>query len=69
MIKSPRIENFLFKHGEYVHPDYVVRNKKRVSLLAVERQYALFAETDPGVDIHGFPSCSFHSTSRQRSWW
>ncbi len=31
MIKRPRIENFLFKHGEYVHPDYVVRNKARLA--------------------------------------
>ncbi len=46
-----RINCFVYKHGRYVHPEYVLRHAN-VTLLAVEKDYALFAVTDPAVDIY-----------------
>ncbi len=49
--KETRLCNFLYKHEEYVSPD-VILEQENVTLMAVERDYALFAMSDPGVDIY-----------------
>ncbi len=51
IFKTSRLENFLYKHVRYVHPRYI-RDNKNVSLLAVERDYALFCVTDPTTNIY-----------------
>ncbi len=46
------LDNFLYRHDKYVHPNYVLKNKNSY-LLAVERDYALFGMTsDPDIDIY-----------------
>ncbi len=49
-VRNCRLRNFLYAHESYVHPNYVLQNKN-VSLLAVEKDYALFCVTDPQVDL------------------
>ncbi len=44
-------EDFLYKHVKYVHPDYISRNKN-VTLLDIEKDYALFSVTDVDVNIN-----------------
>ncbi len=51
LLKVSRLHYFLYKHEEYVHPDYVLKNK-HATLLAVEKDYALFSVNDASVDIH-----------------
>ena len=48
---TTRLDNYLYTHTRYVHPNYILENKN-ITLLAVEKSYALFCVTDPDVDIH-----------------
>ncbi len=46
-----KITDFLYKHEEYVNPEYVLKHKN-ATLMAVEKDYALFAISDPSVDVY-----------------
>ena len=51
VFKTSRLHFFLFRHDEYVNPVYIIKNK-HILLIAVEKSFALFVETDPIVNIH-----------------
>ncbi len=51
VFKTSRLQYFLYRHCKYVHPQYVI-DHKNISLLAVEKDYALFCVTDPDVNIY-----------------
>ena len=61
------LKHFLYKHEKYIHPNYIVENKvtiaekssetkkkkylQNVTLLSVEKDYAVFCVSDPEVDV------------------
>ncbi len=49
-LTSTRLHHFLYKHEAYVNPNYILKNKN-ISLMAIEKDYAIFCVTDPSVDI------------------
>ncbi len=49
-IAPTKLRNFLYKHEAYVSPNYILKNKN-ISLMAIEKDYAIFCVTDPSVDI------------------
>ncbi len=51
MFKETKERCFLYRHDKYVHPDYVLK-RRNVSLMGVDKDYAVFLETDPSVDIY-----------------
>ncbi len=53
-----RLQYFLYRHAEYIHPENILR-MKNVTLLAVEKDYALFTVTDPSVDVYDVPKFPF----------
>ncbi len=56
-----RLRHFIYKHEEYVHPEVVLRHKN-MTLMSVEKEYALFAVSDPRVDVYDptkFPFVAF----------
>ncbi len=61
--RNCRLGNFLYVHKRYVHPNYILQNKN-VSLLAVEKSYALFCVTDPSVDLFDITKHPFHIISQ-----
>ncbi len=50
--------NFVYKHEKYVHPRYILR-KKNVTLMAVNKDYSMFCETEPTVDIYDIKKFPF----------
>ncbi len=63
--RNARIDNFLYVHEDYVHPNYILENRN-VSLLAVEKTYALFCLTDPALDISDVARFPFQFLSQYR---
>ncbi len=57
-VRVTRITDFLYKHKEYVNPEYVLKHKN-ATLMAVEKDYALFAVSDPSVDVYDSQKFSF----------
>ncbi len=46
-----RTNCFLYKHDSYVNPDYVLQHAN-VTLIAVEKDYALFAVADQDLNVY-----------------
>ncbi len=46
MAKATSLNNFVYKHNRYVHPEYILRHKN-VTLMGIEKDRALFAVSDP----------------------
>ncbi len=51
IFRVTRKQYFLYYHDKYVRPDYVLQHEN-VTLLAVEKDYAMFAVTDPKENMY-----------------
>jgi hypothetical protein len=51
IIRPTTLQSVLYRHERYVHPDFVLEHPN-VTLLAVEKDHALFCMTDPNVNIY-----------------
>ena len=50
---GPRLDNFLFTHVSYVHPEFVLE-KTNISLMSATSKTAIFTMNPLGTDLNNF---------------
>ncbi len=49
--QTVQLDNFLYKHEAYLHPNFVLKNKN-VTMFILDKEHAAFCVTDPDVDVY-----------------
>ena len=63
LLAMTKEHHFIYKHEQYVHPNYILQNAN-VTIMAIQKNFAVFAETDPQLDIYDSKRYPFTSVAQ-----